>query len=41
MTEDTRYGVVVSDLRQQKVNTFDEVVMLLNYGEEHRNYKET
>lgn len=32
---------MVKGLKRQKVKTFDEAIFLMNYGEEHRMYRET
>ena len=39
--EDPKQGVVIQDIKQQQVWTFDQVILLMNYGEEHRTYRET
>lgn len=39
--EDPKQGVVIQDVKQQQVWTFDQVILLMNYGEEHRTYRET
>ena len=39
--EDPKLGSVVSGIKQQQVWTFDQVILLMNYGEEQRVYKET
>lgn len=39
--EDPRLGISISGLKQQQVWSFDQVLILLNYGEEHRAYRET
>eukprot|EP00357_Protocruzia_adherens_P008266 CAMPEP_0115016942 /NCGR_PEP_ID=MMETSP0216-20121206/27785_1 /TAXON_ID=223996 /ORGANISM="Protocruzia adherens, Strain Boccale" /LENGTH=259 /DNA_ID=CAMNT_0002387591 /DNA_START=38 /DNA_END=814 /DNA_ORIENTATION=+ len=39
--EDPKYGVMVSEAKKQQVWTFDQVIILMNYGEEHRIYRET
>jgi len=32
---------MVKGLKRQKVKTFDEAIFLMNYGEDHRMYRET
>ena len=39
--EDPKQGVIIQDVKQQQVWTFDQVILLMNYGEEHRTYRET
>jgi len=39
--EDPKQGVTVQGLKQQQVWSFDQVIILMNYGEEHRSYRET
>ena len=39
--EDPKQGVTIQDVKQQQVWTFDQVILLMNYGEEHRTYRET
>ena len=39
--EDPTYGTKVYGLKTQQVWTFDQAIILMNYGEEHRIYKET
>lgn len=39
--EDPKQGVVIQEVKQQQVWTFDQVILLMNYGEEHRTYRET
>eukprot|EP00359_Climacostomum_virens_P006452 CAMPEP_0204902852 /NCGR_PEP_ID=MMETSP1397-20131031/3921_1 /ASSEMBLY_ACC=CAM_ASM_000891 /TAXON_ID=49980 /ORGANISM="Climacostomum Climacostomum virens, Strain Stock W-24" /LENGTH=1040 /DNA_ID=CAMNT_0052071421 /DNA_START=20 /DNA_END=3139 /DNA_ORIENTATION=- len=39
--EDPKQGVRIQGLKQQQVWTFDQVIILMNYGEEHRCYRET
>eukprot|EP00347_Sterkiella_histriomuscorum_P016506 403352920 len=39
--EDPNHGVDVADLKKQQVFSFDQAIILMNYGEEHRIYKET
>jgi len=41
MKEDPNYGTKVVGLKAQQVWTFDQAIILMNYGEEHRIYKET
>jgi centromeric protein E len=39
--EDPKHGIRIQGLKQQQVWTFDQVIILMNYGEEHRCYRET
>lgn len=39
--DDKEYGVKVVGLKSQQVWTFEQALILMNYGEEHRVYKET
>lgn len=39
--EDLAEGVIVSGLKRQVVQNFDQAIILLNYGEDHRCYRET
>lgn len=39
--DDPKQGVIIQGLKQQQVWTFDQVILLMNYGEEHRTYRET
>ena len=39
--DDPKTGIAVAGLKQQQVWSFDQVLILLNYGEEHRAYRET
>jgi Kinesin motor domain len=39
--EDHKQGIIIQDVKQQQVWTFDQVILLMNYGEEHRTYRET
>ena len=39
--DDPSEGVVVAGLKRQQVWTFDQAIILMNFGEEHRVYKET
>ena len=39
--DDQTYGTKVVGLKTQQVWTFDQAIILMNYGEEHRMYKET
>jgi hypothetical protein len=39
--EDPKHGVRIQGLKQQQVWTFDQVIILMNFGEEHRCYRET
>lgn len=41
MKEDPQYGTKVVGLKAQQVWTFDQAIILMNFGEEHRIYKET
>jgi hypothetical protein len=41
MKEDPQYGTKVIGLKAQQVWTFDQAIILMNFGEEHRIYKET
>jgi centromeric protein E len=39
--EDATDGVAVQGLKKQEVWSFDQAIILMNYGEQHRSYKET
>jgi alpha-tubulin suppressor-like RCC1 family protein len=39
--EDPKHGVVIQGVKRQQVWTFDQVIILMNYGEEHRSYRGT
>ncbi|CAG9321920.1 unnamed protein product [Blepharisma stoltei] len=39
--DDPKQGVLIQNLKHQQVWTFDQVILLMNYGEEHRSYRET
>jgi hypothetical protein len=39
--DDPNHGVDVAGLKKQQAWTFDQAIILMNYGEEHRVYKET
>ncbi|CDW87540.1 kinesin motor domain containing protein [Stylonychia lemnae] len=39
--DDPNHGVDVALLKKQQVFSFDQAIILMNYGEEHRIYKET
>ena len=41
LKEDPKYGTKVAGLKAQQVWTFDQAIILMNFGEEHRMYKET
>ncbi|CAI2374245.1 unnamed protein product [Moneuplotes crassus] len=41
LKEDPKYGTKVVGLKAQQVWTFDQAIILMNFGEEHRMYKET
>ena len=41
MKDDPEFGVKVVGLKSQQVWTFDQALILMNFGEEHRVYKET
>ena len=41
LKEDANYGTKVVGLKEQQVWTFEQAIILMNYGEEHRVYKET
>lgn len=41
LKEDINYGTKVVGLKAQQVWTFEQAIILMNYGEEHRVYKET
>lgn len=39
ITDDAKWGTAVSDLKMQRVWNFEQVIVLMNFGEEHRIYK--
>jgi centromeric protein E len=39
--DDPKFGVDVAGLKRQQVWAFEQAIILMNYGEEHRVYKET
>ncbi|OMJ70771.1 hypothetical protein SteCoe_31192 [Stentor coeruleus] len=39
--KENRENVYIQDLSKYEVKTFDQVILIMNYGEEHRMYRET
>ncbi|KAL4469467.1 hypothetical protein ABPG74_004720 [Tetrahymena malaccensis] len=39
--EDSKWGTIVQGLKMQRVWNFEQAIVLMNYGEEHRKYRET